>query len=242
MLNLAVIDDEAAERGRIRECLDFVSARTGESFCVDEFSSAESFLMNYEPKYDIVFMDIEFPSGMDGMSAARELRRLDRTVILIFITRVAQLAIQGYEVEALDFIVKPLDPYAFHLKMKRALERVVRRSDDSIQVVMEGDVIVLHSRLIRYLEVRGHYIIYHSREGTFSEYISLSAAEKKLGDPAFFRCDRGRLVNLRFVTEVRRDDCLVDGETVPVARTQRAAFIRALAEFPGGGGARDRRG
>ena len=242
MLNLAVVDDEAAERQRIRECLGYVSEKTGTEFCIDEFSSADSFLVGYEDKYDIVFMDIEFPSGLDGMAAARELRKFDKTVILIFITNMAQLAIHGYEVDALDFIVKPLDQYAFLLKMTRALERVTLRLDNSIRILMEGEVIVLRSRLIRYLEVQGHYIIYHSREGTFSEYISLSAAEKKLNDPAFFRCNRGCLVNLRFVTEVKKDVCVVDGEEVPVARTQRTAFIKALADHLGGGGAPYRRG
>ena len=119
-------------------------------------------------------------------------------------------------------------------KMARVLERVIRRAENSICVQMEGEVIVLRSRLIRYLEVQGHYVLYHSREGTFSEYISLSAAEKKLNDPVFFRCDRGFLVNLRFVTEIRKDTCLVDGEQLPIARTQRTAFIRALVGYLSG--------
>ncbi len=236
MLNVAVVDDEAAERERVRACLDYVSQEKGVEFCVDEYDSADSFLVRFEHDYDVIFMDIEFPAGMNGMEAAHALRESDKTVVLIFITNMAQMAIQGYEVDALDFIVKPIDKFSFLLKMTRVLSRVVRGREERITVRTDGEVVSLRPRLIRYLEVDGHYVVYHSREGTYSEYITLSGAEKKLCDPAFYRCDRGRLVNLRFVTQVGRDTCTVDGEELPVARTQRSAFIRAYAAFLSGNG------
>ena len=62
---------------------------------------------------DLVFMDIEFPQGQNGMEAARALRRMDSTVVLIFVTNIAQMAVEGYEVDALDFIVKLVDPMPF---------------------------------------------------------------------------------------------------------------------------------
>lgn len=234
MLNIAIVDDEAAEREHIRRCLDYVAEVRGVEFYANEFDSADSFLMRYESTYDIVFMDIEFPSGQDGMSAAQELRKMDDTVVLIFVTNMAQLAVQGYAVDALDFIVKPIDKHTFLLKMTRALGRVVRRRQECIMVRAEGEAVRLRTHLIRYLEVDGHYVIYHSREGTFSEYISLSAAEKKLNDPAFYRCDRGCLVNMRFITQIGRDTCTVDGEELDIARKQRSQFLRAYAGFLNG--------
>ena len=153
------MDDEAAERRRIRECLDYVSEKTGVEFCMDEFPSADSFLVGYEDKYDTVFMDIEFPTGLDGMAAARELRKFDKTVLLIFITDMAQLAIRGYEADALDFIVKPLDQHAFFLKIARALERVTRRPDNSIRILMDGEVIVLRIVLAIAVSCAVGYII-----------------------------------------------------------------------------------
>lgn len=69
---------------------------------------------------------------MDGMTAARRLRELDKTVTIIFVTNTARYAVQGYEVDALDYIVKPIDKYAFVLKMRRALARVARRKDANI--------------------------------------------------------------------------------------------------------------
>ena len=234
MLNVAIVDDEDAEREKLRSYLDDVAREKQIEFCVDEFATADAFLMQYHLGYDLVFLDIEFPTGQSGMQAARALRRIDSTVVLIFVTNIAQMAVEGYEVDALDFIVKPVDRYAFRLKMTRALSRVMQNTSDRITVRQDGEIRGLQVHLIRYLTVDGHYVTYHFREGDFSEYISLSAAEKKLNSPLFCRCDRGCLVNLRYVSAVKKDVCVVDGQELVIARTQRAQFLKAYAEYLGG--------
>lgn len=231
---MALVDDEAEERQRLRSYLGEVARQKDLHLCVDEFATADAFLVRYRQGYDLVFLDIEFPTGQNGMQAARALRRMDSTVVLIFVTNIAQMAVEGYEVDALDFIVKPVDPYAFLLKMTWALARVDLSASDRITVRQEGELRGLQVHLIRYLTVEGHYVVYHSREGTFTEYLTLAAAEKKLNSPLFCRCDRGCLVNLRFVSEIKRDVCVVDGEELVIARTQRAQFLKAYAEFLGG--------
>ncbi|MCD7761385.1 MAG: LytTR family DNA-binding domain-containing protein [Clostridiales bacterium] len=234
MLSVAIVDDEAEERRRLRGYLDEVAQQKGFRLCADEYETGDAFLVQYQPMYDLVFLDIDFPNGQNGIEIARALRRIDTTVVLIFVTNMAQLAVEGYEVDALDFIVKPIDRYAFQLKMTRALSRVALASSERIAVRQEGEMRGLKVPLIRYLTIDGHYVIYHSREGDFSEYITLAAAEKKLNSPLFCRCNRGCLVNLRFVSEIRRDTCVVDGDELAVARTQRAEFLKAYAQFLGG--------
>lgn len=234
ILNVAIVDDEARERRRLRSYLEETAQRREIQFCVDEFATADAFLMHYHQGYDIVFLDIEFPTGQNGMQAARALRRMDSTVVLIFVTNIAQMAVEGYEVDALDFIVKPVDPYAFQLKMTRVLSRVTLTASDRITVRHEGELRALQVHMIRYLTMEGHYVVYHSREGEFSEYLSLSGAEKKINSPVFCRCDRGCLVNLRFVSQIKKDVCVVDGEELVIARTQRPQFLKAYADYLSG--------
>ena len=234
MISVAIVDDEAEERQRIRSCLDYVTQQRGIVFCADEFATAEEFLVKYDFSYDIVFMDILFGKRQDGMRAARKLRETDKTVALVFITNLARMALKGYEVDALDFILKPVDKYAFLLKLDRILGRIENRGNEQITVAPKGELYRIRKKLILYLLVRGHYVEYHSREGVFSEYITLAAAEKKLNDPSFVRCDRGCLVNLRFVTQIGKEFCVVDGEMLPIARTQRGEFQRAFADYLNG--------
>ena len=116
MLQIAIVEDDPSERERIRECLRLMED-DDISFAVREFETGVSFLDQYQPEYDIVLMDIEMP-GIDGLKTARELRRMDGEVILIFVTNMAQFALYGYEVDALDFILKPINRYSFSLKRR----------------------------------------------------------------------------------------------------------------------------
>lgn len=233
MLNIAIVDDEKEERQTICECLEFIE-KGEKRFSVRQFENADEFLVKYEPIYDIVFMDIQM-GGTNGIDAAKSLRKIDKTVIIIFVTNMAQLAVKGYEVDALDFIVKPVNKLIFALKFKRALGRLNEQTTDKILIKVEGEIFSISAKNLRYAEVDGHYIVYHTADGKYSEYITLSAAEKKLNANGIFaRCNRGQLVNLRYVTAIKKDSVIVDGEELVIAKTQRNAFIKAFADYMGG--------
>ena len=234
MLNVAIVDDEAEERERLKACLAYVQQMQGESFSVQEYDSADRFLLMFERQFDLIFMDIQFAHGIDGMTAAKKMRKIDPSVLLIFVTNLAQMAVQGYEVDALDFVVKPLEKYAFHLKMQRALGRISSRMQTLIHIRDKSGDVFIDTHRIRYLEVNGHYVIYHTQEGSFTEYISLTAAEKKLNDPAFFRCDRGLTINMRMLSKIEGDSCVVDGETLIVAHILRNELKHAFVEYLSG--------
>lgn len=234
MLRIAVVDNELSERNAVKDCLEFVQSKRQTEFHVTEYASTEVFLFRYEHQFDIVLMDIDMGSSMDGMTAAAKLRTMDQTVILIFITNLAQMAVNGYSVDALDFIVKPLDKYSFLLKMSRALSRIYITGQSYLLLKNHGESVRINPQTIQYLEVKGHYIVYHCRGGDYEEYITLAAAEEKLNDPLFYRCDRGLLVNLRLVTGVNKGLCYVDGIGLPIARTQKKDFLQAYERFLSG--------
>lgn len=173
---------------------------------------------------------------MDGMTAARRLRELDKTVTIIFVTNTARYAVQGYEVDALDYIVKPVDKYAFALKMQRALARVVRRKDANIVLKTNDGLECLQVSHIKYLEVEGHYVVYHTYYGDYSVYGTLSAEEKKLPASQFVKCNRNYLVNLRYVESVRDGVCVLAGDELIISRPQKKKFIQALQDYMRGGG------
>lgn len=230
MIRVAIVEDNSTERARIRECLTFLSESEGIAFDVAEFETGAAFIGNYVPEYDLVFMDIEMPE-MDGMETARMLREMDPSVILIFVTNMAQYAISGYEVEALDFILKPINRYSFAMKVKRAVARTARRYDEYISVRTAGETYRVPIADIRYLDMVDHHTVYHTVDGDYSEYITLKDACRKINRDDFVYCNRSYLVNLRHVRSVGKDTVTVGQEELIISRPQKKAFLTALSEY-----------
>ena len=235
MIRIAIVEDDAKQRRIIRDYALNVARKENVEIALAEYEDGLAFIGGYEKDFDIVLMDIEMP-GMNGMETARALRRVDETVILIFITNLTQYAVQGYEVDALDYIVKPIVPLSFELKMKRAFSRTVKRADDAIQVASDGqEQRNVRISSIRYVEVSGHYLIWHTSQGDFREYATLKDAEKRIRRDYFVRCNRSLLVNLRHVDAIRRDSVVIGTDELIISRPQRKAFLAAYSAFLGGG-------
>lgn len=117
-MRIAIVEDEKAYRNTLLEYLRQFQEESGMDIEVKEYENGNLIMWDYRPYYDAVFMDIEMP-GMDGMEAARCIRKVDEQVIIVFITNVARYAVQGYEVGALDFIVKPVTYTSFKMKMQK---------------------------------------------------------------------------------------------------------------------------
>lgn len=233
MVRIAIVEDSENERAKIRECLSDYERNSGVIFDLQEFSNGLDFLESYTPEYDLVFMDIEMP-GLNGMETAKELRKIDFSVLLIFITNLAQYAISGYEVDALDFILKPINRYSFAIKLKRALSRVSKKTEDYMSVKTDGETRAVRISSILWIDVNGHYVVYHTAEGDFTEYTTLKEAAAKVNRGAFALVNRSCLVNLRRVEAIARDNVSIGSVKLDISRPQRKAFLAALSDFMGG--------
>ena len=116
------------------------------------------FISDYKVDFDIILMDIDMPH-MNGLDTARRLRQVDEGVALIFITNLAQYAINGYEVRALDFIVKPVEYRELEYKLNRALLYCRRHGEDALTLESAGVARRVPLRTIYYVEVYNHSII-----------------------------------------------------------------------------------
>ena len=189
-------------------------------------------IISSEP-IDILFLDIEMPT-LGGMPTAERIRMLDPDVILIFVTNMAQYAIRGYEVDAMDFVLKPVSYYQFSTKLERALQRIRRRRGGQIALQVGGGVQLLDTDDILYLETRERLLHYHTADNTWSVRGSLLKAEKELAPYHFARCNQCYLVNLRHVRGVQDDIVQVGEERLEISRRQRTSFLAAVAAYVGG--------
>ena len=236
MIRIAMVEDEAAVREQLQGYIQRYTRQYGTEFAVTEFSDGVEILDAYRPVYDIVLLDVEM-KHLDGMETARRIRELDRDVVLLFITNMAQYAIKGYAVGALDYVLKPVPYFAFSQQLQKAEEKLRRRARHYLAVPVEGGLRRLDTAQIYYMESEGHRVHFYTEEGEFSAPGALKTFEEKLADLPFARCNSGYLVNLAQVKSVQQGLAQVGPYELQVRRPKRKSFLAALADYIGGEGA-----
>ena len=236
MIRIAMVEDEAAVREQLQGYIQRYTRQYGTEFAVTEFSDGVEILDAYRPVYDIVLLDVEM-KHLDGMETARRIRELDRDVVLLFITNMAQYAIKGYAVGALDYVLKPVPYFAFSQQLQKAEEKLRRRARHYLAVPVEGGLRRLDTAQIYYMESEGHRVHFYTEEGEFSAPGALKTFEEKLADLPFARGNSGYLVNLAQVKSVQQGLAQVGPYELQVSRPKRKSFLAALADYIGGEGA-----
>lgn len=230
MLRIAVVEDDKTYAAQLKEYLVRYGTEKNQKISVVLFPDGEDIVTDYSAEFDIILMDVEM-TFMDGMTTAERIREKDNEVVIIFITNMPQYAIQGYKVDALDYVLKPISYFAFSQRIDRALTRVKKKEATYITVAQKGGKKKLNVDKICYVEVRDHDLIYHSTKGDIVTKSSMKEAEDTLGGTKFFRCNRCYLVNLEYVEDFRGNDVTVASDVIKVSRARKKAFMDALNDY-----------
>ncbi len=233
MLRIALVDDNPKDRLALQSCLAEYAKQHEVELDVQPYPNGLAFLEAFKGGFDIVMMDVEMPH-MNGIEVARRLRRADPLVVLIFVTNMVQCAVYGYEVDAVDYLLKPIHKSTFMGKMDRAVRHIAAKSDPSLILTVDSGIIRLKLSDIYYLEKDKNYLVYHTVQGEYRERGSLSEATERLADKGFSRCTAGCLVNLHHVTRISKEDVWVDQTVLPLARPQRKSFSADFLALLGG--------
>ena len=233
MYHIAIVEDEASFAAQLQEYLEEYQEENDVRFKVSVFEDGEDILKDYQPLYDIIMMDIEMPK-LNGMQAAEQIREQDMDVTLMFITNMAAYAIRGYEVGALDFVMKPINYYTFSMKLTRVLKRMKQKAQQEILLTLPDGVKKLNVQQIYYVEVQNRMLSYHTDEGVFEMRGTMQSVEQMLSPYAFAKCNHWYIVNLKHVSEVRKTTAVVAGHELEVSRRNRTTFLKALTEYVGG--------
>lgn len=235
MIRVAIVEDEAEIQEQLMGYVQRYTRQYGTAFEVKTFADGLEILEDYRPAYDLILLDIEM-KHLDGMETARRIRELDPDVMLVFITNMAQYAIKGYAVGALDYVLKPVPYFAFSQQLQKVEEQLRRRTRHYLAVPVEGGLRRLDTSRIYYIESEGHRVHFYTEEGDFAAPGALKALEEKLADRPFARCNSGYLVNLAQVQAVQQNTVEVGPYELQVSRPKRKSFLAALTDYIGGDG------
>ena len=235
MIRVAIVEDEAGVQEQLAGYLQRYTRQYGTEFEVHPFGDGVEILEEYRPVYDIILLDIEM-KHLDGMETAQRIHQLDPEVILVFITNMAQYAIRGYAVGALDYLLKPVPYFAFSQQLQKAEDQVRRRRSHYLVVPVSGGLRRLDTARIYYIESQGHQMHFYTEDDHFAAPGTLKVLEEKLADRPFARCNSGYLVNLAQVSGVQQNEVRVGPYRLQISRPKRKSFLAALADYIGGEG------
>lgn len=230
MVNIAILEDDAGDEASLEQSLQRYAQEQQELFSIRSFSDPAVFLQNSPSEFDLIFLDIDLPT-MTGMELARQIRRRDSLVTLIFVTNLEKYAVSGYSVGAFDFVVKPINYYRFASMLRRALRSIAARQPREVVIQTSGGITRLNVTQLYYVEIRDHLLIYHTVGENLTAWGKMSDVEAQLAPYDFARCSTSHLVNLRFVDSVEGSDVLVAGTRLPISQRRRKAFYSAVTSY-----------
>lgn len=234
LIRVLVVEDDEEEAGTLVSCLRRYGRLHNQPFSISTNSNAFD-VLGPLPDADLIFMDIGLP-GISGIEAAEILRMNGVHTPIVFITSLAQYGASSYEVDALDFMVKPVSYGSFALRMDRALRIIRRTLGRSILVKTKEGMRVMPVTDVTAITVDRHSVLYHLADGsTFNSRGSLSQAACELEGTPFVRVSSGALVNMDYVRSVNTLNVeLTSGEKYSISRPKRRDVLLAIASYYGG--------
>ena len=229
-MRVAIVDDDPNMRTQLGEYFRRLEEELHVPMETVAFNSGDALLAVYQSEYAIIVFDVDMP-GTNGIDSARRIREIDQQVVILFITNIAQYAINGYEVEAVDYVLKPIGYYDFALKLRRALRWVSQNQKNYLILDTPGGRVQVETDRICYVEVLDHDLIYHTLDGERRLRGSFRAIEPVLKEHHFSRCHKSFMVNLCHVQNIRSSEVVMDGVVVPLGRAYKESLMKDYIHY-----------
>lgn len=231
MINICIVEDEREHFELLNNYINDWAKKNSLETNVSYFCDGIDLVDEYKGQFDIIFLDIQM-KHLNGMVAAEKIRKLDNDVVISFITSTVQYAVQGYAVDALGYVLKPVSYVAFEKLFEKAVERVkTKQKKVYIKVICEDLHLKLDCKNIYYIESSRNNVIVHCRDGNYVTTGPLKRYEETLNEQGFSKCHNAYLVNLSHVEGVQKEEVLLsDGSRLPISRARKKFFLAELTE------------
>lgn len=231
MLLLAVCDDMPIECAGIAKQIENILKQSNIDFLIKKFFSGQELLQSKE-SFDVIFLDIKMPK-ISGMELAKELREQEKQSLIIFITSASEYVFEAFDVEAFQYLLKPVQNDKLKIVLEKALKRTeIDANSDFLIISVNRQIKKVFLKDILYIESVGRIAKIHCSTGTLETYEQIGVLEDKLSKKSFFRCHKCFLVNLDYVDAFNKTEVnLENGEKIMLAKRRYDDFQRAILAY-----------
>lgn len=231
MFHIAVVEDQKSEAENIQKAaLAFFEQHKEDQCEISLFCDGEDFLANYKLPLDVIFMDVEMPKR-DGLSTAKEFRKSNPDIPLVFITSFARFAINGYEVNALDYLLKPIQYPRFESMLFKVIRQKKSQTSLLVPIKTVRESLFVESKDIIYISISDHLITYHLINKDVDSWGTLNDLEPTLPKD-FIRINKTEIVNLYHVKSLKEDTLFLSyGKEVKASRRRRNEVAESLTDY-----------
>jgi len=231
MIRICIVEDEQDQAQILMDYINKYGNAANEQFSITYLTDGIDLVDEYSGQFDIILLDIQM-KHLDGMVAAEKIRELDQDVTIIFITSTVRYAVQGYAVDALGYVLKPVPYTQFEKIFDKAIERVkARQKHVYIKVSVDDKQMKIDCDSIYYIESQRNNVIIHCADADYVTLGPLKRFDEMLETHGFSKCHNAYIVNLAFVEAVQKEEViLVNGLTLPISRARKKEFMAALTE------------
>lgn len=234
MIRVAICDDEEVFIKKLRECLNKYIEETGKEISIVEFKDGNELLKNYKMDLDLIFLDIKMEK-LDGLKTAEEIRKIDSTVGIIFLTSLPQYVWKGYEYGAVNYLLKPIKYGRLKMELDRFFKMYKGKEEPYITFSNDSGKYKVLYKDIKYVETYNRNVMIHFENQEQIVYMNMKKiAELLEKEPQFCRSHASYIINLAFVKSIEGlDAILTTGEKIPISQPKRKEFMEKMTNYWG---------
>ncbi len=233
MINIAICDSDESSRGQLLEACRRLERELHLPVSVQSYPDGEELLAHMSPTVDIVLLDAQL-AGISGMETARRIRANNTSVMLVFVTADLSSAPESYQVQAANFLPKPVDGERVFQALTEAIQTLERTREDHVTLRTPTQWVRLPMHSILYVESARNKAIIHTVLTQYELYISMKEIEARLDPERFFRCHSGYIINLSNIVRVDGLTAMtIDGSLGDVSKHRKKEFLERFARFAG---------
>ncbi len=230
MMSIAVCDDEIIECSNIAKRIRKILEEMQIPCIIRQFGSGPE-LLQAEESFDLIFLDI-IMDGLNGMETAQIFRKKTLDKLLVFISSSRQYVFDAYDVEAFQYLVKPVEDKKLKSVLEKAVHKTEKNSQEFILVSKEREKKKVFLQDIYYFEIRGRKIEIHEKDRIFTYYEQIGILEDSLREKGFFRCHKSYLINLRYASAYNRQEVIMEnGDKVSIAKRRYEGFCNEFLKY-----------